>query len=80
MNRQVHFWSVGVTAVAAAAACALVVASARSLRETRLLFLALAFISIGGIFSVHGLLTPGIIAQRLYAPLLVSSWFSILAG
>jgi len=80
MGQTLHFWSVGVTALAAAAACAVVVGSARSLRETRLLFLALAFIAIGAIFSVHGLLTPGIVMEEFHQPLVVSSWASIIAG
>lgn len=80
MERGLHFWSVGVTALAAAAACAAIVASARSLRETRLLFLSLAFISIGAIFSVHGLMTPGIVVEEFHQPLVVSSWASIIAG
>jgi len=80
MGNNLHFWSVGVTALAAAIACALVVASARSLRETRLLFLALAFMSIGGVFSIHGLLTPGVVVDEFYPTLAVSSWVSILAG
>jgi HD-GYP domain-containing protein (c-di-GMP phosphodiesterase class II) len=50
------------------------------LRETRLLFLALAFISIGGIFSVHGLLTPGVVVHEFHAALAVSSWASVIAG
>jgi HD-GYP domain-containing protein (c-di-GMP phosphodiesterase class II) len=50
------------------------------LRETRLLFLALAFMSIGGIFSIHGLLTPGVVVHEFHAALVVSSWASIVAG
>jgi HD-GYP domain-containing protein (c-di-GMP phosphodiesterase class II) len=80
LDTGLHFWSVGVTALAAAVACAIVVGSARSLRETRLLFLALAFISIGGIFSVHGLLTPGVVVHEFHAALAVSSWASVIAG
>src|SRR5437764_6324369 len=59
MQFDVHFWVVGGIAVGAAVACAIIVVAAPTLRETRLLFLALAFISIGGIFSIHGLMTPG---------------------
>lgn len=80
MNDQLHFWAVGVTSAASAIACAVIMVASRSLRETRLLFLALAFVAIGGIFSIHGLLTPGLIVHNLYAPLLVSSWASIVTG
>ncbi len=75
-----HFWVVSGTALAAAVACAVIIASARSLRATRLLFLALAFASIAGVFAVHGLMTPGYIADELYASVPISGWISILAG
>jgi len=80
MQMTLHFWVVGVTAVAAAIAACVVILSARTLRETRLLFLALAFVCVAGIFSVHGLLTPGYIADEFYASVAVSSWFSIAAA
>ncbi|HYM14856.1 MAG TPA: HD-GYP domain-containing protein [Dehalococcoidia bacterium] len=80
MQMDVHFWVVGVTALAAAVAACVVILSARTLRETRLLFLALAFVCIAGIFSVHGLMTPGYIAHDLYASVPVSGWASIVAG
>ena len=44
MGMAVHFWVVGVTALAAAIAACVVILSAKTLRETRLLFLALAFV------------------------------------
>lgn len=80
MRNHLHFWSVGATALASAIACGVIVAGARTLRETRLLFLALAFVSIGGIFSVHGLLTPHVLVETFYPALAVSSWASVLAG
>jgi hypothetical protein len=80
MQTSVHFWVVGVTAVAAAIAACVVILSARTLRETRLLFLALAFVCIAGVFSVHGLLTPGYLVHEFYASVAVSSWASIFAG
>ncbi len=80
MLSHTHFWAVGATALAALAACGVMVASARSLRETRLLFLTLAFASIAGIFSVHGLMTPGVITHEYYASVSVSAWLSIIVG
>jgi hypothetical protein len=80
MYRDLHFWTTGVTALLAAGACAVLLVAARSLRETRLLFLALAFVSIAGIFSVHGLLTPGVIKEQFHAPVAVSAWVSVSAG
>ncbi|HXH21075.1 MAG TPA: HD-GYP domain-containing protein [Dehalococcoidia bacterium] len=80
MDTTFHFWVVSGTAVAATVACALFLARARSLRETRTLFLGLAFMSIAGIFAVHGLTTPGHIHHALHAELRVSAWLSVLAG
>ncbi len=80
MASTFHFYVVGFTAAAAAIACAVVMASARTLRETRLLFLGLAFFSIAGIFSVHGLLTPGFIVHEFHESLSVSAWLSVAAG
>jgi HD-GYP domain-containing protein (c-di-GMP phosphodiesterase class II) len=80
MHFGLHFWAVGATAIAAGIACAVVIASAKTLRETRLLFLALAFVSIAAIFSVHGLMTPGYIAEHYYKSVAVSGWLSVIAG
>jgi HD-GYP domain-containing protein (c-di-GMP phosphodiesterase class II) len=75
-----HFYTVSSTTLLAAVTCGVLAASARSLRETRLLFLALAFLSIAAIFAVHGLTTPGYIHDEAYPALFVSSWLSVLAG
>jgi len=75
-----HFYVVSGTALAAAAACAIVMALTQSLRETRLVFLGLAFLSIAAIFSVHGLGTPGHIHHEPYNSARVSSWLSVFAG
>jgi HD-GYP domain-containing protein (c-di-GMP phosphodiesterase class II) len=72
-----HFWVVSATAIAAFVACAAVVAMTKSLRETRLLFLGLAFMSIAAVFAVHGLDTPGHIHDELHPELAISSWLSI---
>lgn len=75
-----HFWVVSATSLFAAIAGAVVIGSARSLRETRLLFLALAFVSIAGVFAVHGLMTPGFIADGFYSSVPVSAWISVFVG
>jgi HD-GYP domain-containing protein (c-di-GMP phosphodiesterase class II) len=75
-----HFWVVSGTAIAAAVACAVVIGTARSLRETRAIFLGLAFMSIAAIFSVHGLLTPGHIHDSVSPELKISTWLSVLSG
>lgn len=75
-----HFYAVGFTSLAAALACAVVMASARTLQNTRLIFLGLAFFAIAGIFAVHGLNTPGFLADEYYSSVGVSAWFSAFAG
>lgn len=80
MRFHLHFWSVGATSLAAVAACAVMVASAQTLRETRLLFLTLAFAAIAGIFSVHGIMTPGVVVHDFYASVSVSAWLSVIVG
>jgi HD-GYP domain-containing protein (c-di-GMP phosphodiesterase class II) len=57
-----------------------ITALVRSLHETRLIFLGLAFMWIAGIFSVHGLATPGHIHPVFYKELAVSSWLSIFGA
>src|SRR3990170_3047961 len=75
-----HFYVVSGTALAALLACVVVIGLTVSLRETRLLFLGLAFLSIAGIFAVHGLGTPGQIHDHAYAIVPVSSWLSVTAA
>ncbi len=77
-----HFYVVSFTALAAALACAVVMASARTLQNTRLIFLGLAFFTIAGVFAVHGLNTPGFLeeADEVYASVGVSAWLSAFAG
>ncbi|MPZ48289.1 MAG: HD domain-containing protein [Dehalococcoidia bacterium] len=75
-----HFYVVSGTALAAAIACAVIVSLTESLRETRLVFLGLAFLSIAAIFAVHGLGTPGHIHEVATAPMRASSWVSVFAG
>jgi HD-GYP domain-containing protein (c-di-GMP phosphodiesterase class II) len=80
MNSSFHFYVVSFTAMGAAIACGVVIASAQTLRETRLLFLGMAFFSIAGIFAVHGLTTPGIITDQYNVSLSFSAWFSAALG
>lgn len=80
MASTFHFYVVGFTALAAAVACAVIIASARTLLETRLLFLGLGFLCIAGIFAVHGLATPGFIVDSYYVSVSASAWFSAALG
>ena len=80
MEFGLHFYVVGFTALASAVACAIVMASARTLLNTRLIFLGLAFFVIAGVFAVHGLNTPGYIADEYFASVSVSSWLSAALG
>jgi HD-GYP domain-containing protein (c-di-GMP phosphodiesterase class II) len=80
MDRSFHFYVVSIVSLAAAAACIVVMASAATLQNTRLIFLGLAFLTIAGIFSVHGLMTPGFIEEHFYHSVAVSGWLSAFGG
>ena len=75
-----HFYIVSAVTVASAIAFAVVIGLIQSMKETRLLFLGLAFMCIASVFAVHGLATPGHIHDRAYAEIGVSSWLSVLLG
>ena len=76
-----HFYSVSVARLMAAAICGVLVLSARSVRETRILFLALCFMSLALIFSPHGLTTPGHFFHHVSASLTGTPWLStVVAG
>jgi len=79
-TQSFHFWVVSAASLLAAAACMMLILSARSMRETRILFLALAFFTLGMFFSVHGLGTPGFLFDEPYASLQRSPWLSTLAA
>jgi HD-GYP domain-containing protein (c-di-GMP phosphodiesterase class II) len=80
VNRTLHFWGISGIALFAAVACGVIIMSAPTLRETRLLFLALAFLTIAGVFSVHGLMTRGFVAHSFHSSVSASPWISTLAG
>jgi|FLYL01.1.fsa_nt_gi HD-GYP domain-containing protein (c-di-GMP phosphodiesterase class II) len=80
MAPQTHFYVVSSASLLAAGICAALILSARSVRQTRILFLALCFFGLGVIFAVHGLTTPGHLYHGLTAALLRSPWLSILAA
>ena len=80
MNFGFHFYAVSIVSLAAAAACIVVMASAATLQNTRLVFLGLAFLTIAGVFSVHGLMTPGFIQHKFYHSVAVSGWLSAFGG
>lgn len=80
MQPKFHFYVVSGTALLAAFTCILLIASARAVRESRLVLLVLAFLSIATIFATHGLMTPGFVHHEPYPALGVSTWLSILVG
>jgi HD-GYP domain-containing protein (c-di-GMP phosphodiesterase class II) len=75
-----HFWVVSAASLLSAAACLMLILSARSMRETRILFLALSFFTLGMFFAVHGLTTPGFIFDEPFAALGRSPWLSTLGA
>lgn len=79
-SNSFHFYIVSAASLLAAVTCGVLMISARSIRETRILFLALCFFSLGLIFAVHGLATPGHIYDGPSAALQRSPWLSTLAA
>lgn len=75
-----HFYVVSAASLLAAAICVVLVLSARSIRETRILFLALCFFSLGLIFSLHGLTTPGHLYHHVSATLTRTPFLSTLTA
>ena len=80
MKSTLHFYAVSIVSLAAALACIVVMASAATLQNTRLIFLGLAFLTIAGVFAVHGLTTPGFMVHEFYHSIAVSGWLSAFAG
>ncbi|MBI4212921.1 MAG: cyclic nucleotide-binding domain-containing protein [Chloroflexi bacterium] len=58
-----HFVIVTNVALLSLAVAAIVLRSAMLLRQARPLLLSMGFLSLAGLFSIHGLTTPGIIVQ-----------------
>ncbi|HUF52586.1 MAG TPA: HD domain-containing phosphohydrolase [Dehalococcoidia bacterium] len=75
-----HFYVVSAACLMSAFACLILVLSARSMRETRILFLALSFFALGMFFSIHGLTTPGFLLDESSAALQRSPWLSTLVA
>jgi putative nucleotidyltransferase with HDIG domain len=72
-----HFYIVSFVSVLSALIAFTVGLSGRRLRNIKLSFLALSFLSMGGIFAVHGLSTPGFLLQPSHMPA-VSAQVSVL--
>ena len=76
---SISTWSLSASLLAAGT-CAVLVISARSIRETRILFLALSFFSLAMIFAVHGLATPGHLIDHPSAAIMRSPWLATMAA
>lgn len=68
-----HFVFISIVSVLSLVIAVLVLAAAVQITDFRVLALALAFLSLSGFLSIHGLTTPGVIGQEL------NSWFSSAA-
>src|SRR3972149_9664514 len=71
---EFHFYIVSAASLLSAVLCGILVLSARSIRETRILFLALSFMALATIFAVHGFTTPGHFYREASAVLEASPW------
>lgn len=79
-NSDFHFWATSGASLLSALACLLLIISARTMRETRIMFLALSFFTLGMLFSIHGLATPGVVYDEPYAVLGRSPWLATLGA
>ncbi|GMU40711.1 MAG: hypothetical protein AMXMBFR23_15770 [Chloroflexota bacterium] len=58
-----HFWVVSAAAIACAVLAVAAGVAAQQAKNARILMLALAFLSMAGFFTVHGLSTPGVLME-----------------
>jgi hypothetical protein len=70
-----HFVIVSAVSVLSSLFAVLVLAAAVQIADLRVLALALAFLCLSGLFAVHGLATPGVIAPGTYLALFSGAWF-----
>lgn len=73
-----HFYIVSLTAFAAVVLAALVSTVSFELRDARVFFLALAFLTMAAIFLAHGLGTPGVIVHAPHKGVALSARLSLL--
>ncbi len=79
-HAKFHFVIVSATALIALVLALLMVRAATQVRDTRVLFLALGFLCIAGIFLVHALTTPGALVAGANPWVGFSARASLLAG
>jgi HD-GYP domain-containing protein (c-di-GMP phosphodiesterase class II) len=75
-----HFIVVSFTALLALGMASLMARAATQLRDVRVLFLSLAYLSIAGIFLVHALTTPGALVAGNNPWVGFSAWASLAVG
>jgi HD-GYP domain-containing protein (c-di-GMP phosphodiesterase class II) len=75
-----HFIVVSLTALLALGIALLMVRAATQLRDVRVFFLSLTYLSIAGIFLVHALTTPGALVVGNNPWVGFSAWASLASG
>lgn len=77
-----HFYVVSATSLAALCLALLVSIASLHTRKPRTLCVAVGFLAIAGVFSVHGLTTPGdqMLVKEFHNVIVVSARLSLLAG
>ena len=75
-----HLYVVATTAALLALLAALMALAALQVRDTRVFFLALAFLCISGIFLAHALTTPGVLVPYGNPWVGFSAYFSLFVG
>lgn len=75
-----HFIVVTIVSAVSFVIAALVLAAAVQIADFRVLALALAFLSLSGLFAIHGLATPGVIAPGTNGWVGVSARLALFGG
>ena len=75
-----HFLIVSLTSFIALLMAIFMIVAATQLKDARVVFLSLAFLGIAGIFSVHGLTTPGAIVTGPNPWIGFAARFAMLVG
>jgi hypothetical protein len=75
-----HFVIVSAVSVLSSLFAVLVLAAAVQIADLRVLALALAFLCLSGLFAVHGLATPGVIAPGTNGWVSASAYLALFSG
>ena len=80
IDSRVHFYAVGFTALAAAAACVALSAVGARFDDLRTVVVGGAFGVMAALLALHGLATPGFIVERMNGVIMLTGGATLPAG